>query len=118
MDNEEIISYFQDLYDNNKYLIKIYNTIDANWVIYMFKNQHIQLDTQTNNSLKSTHIDIQTIVEYISNQNSDIKIAYTCYYDDFEEYKAKISCILNKIKSYYDLEGKKEIKIKYRIYWN
>lgn len=114
---DDIIQYFTELYENNKYLIKIYNTVDNNWRVYMFKNQHIQLDIQTPSSLTSKHIDVPCIIEYIEKQESDIKIAYTCYYDDFEEYKKKIQDILHKITQYYAKKGR-TICVKYRTYWN
>ena len=83
----------------------------------MFKNHHIQVDIQTPNSLSSKYIDVEKIVEYIDNEESDIKISYTCYYDDFEEYKNKLQSILEKIKQFYEKRGK-TILIKYKVYWN
>ena len=115
--NDEIVGYFKELYDTNKYLLRIYNTVDCNWKIYMFKNNHIKVDIQTPGSLTSEHINIETVVEYIENQESDIKIAYTCYYDDFDEYKRKMAIILDNIKAFYLKKGK-TIHIKYKVYWN
>jgi hypothetical protein len=99
------IEYFEELYHANKYVIKIYNTVDSNWCIYMFKNKHIQLDIQTPNSLSSKYIQISDVVQYI------------CYYDDFEEYKKTLGDILTKIQVYYQDKGK-QIHIKYKMYWN
>jgi hypothetical protein len=112
----EITGYFKELYDMNKYLVKIYNNINSNWKIYIFKNNHIQVDIQTPRSLTSKHIDVDTIVEYINNQDSDIKISYTCYHDDFEEYKNKMEAVLENIKVHYANKGK-TIHIKQKAYW-
>jgi len=116
-DKEKILGYFQDLYNTNKYLVKIYNTIDNVWKIYIFKNNHIQVDIQTPSSLTSKHIDVETMVEYITSQDSDIKISYTCHHDDFEEYQKKMQAVLENIKAYYANKGK-TIHIKQKTYWS
>lgn len=107
---------FQELYETNKYLIKIYNTIDNKWVIYMYKNKHIQLYIEDEKSLNSSYINIDDIIDYINNQISSIKICYTCYDDDFEEYNLKIKNILHNIKEYYT-KYDKTIIIKYKLYY-
>jgi hypothetical protein len=107
---------FEELYRNNKYLIKIYNTTDNNWVIYMFKNQHIQLDLQTPSSLSSSYIDIKDALEYIEKQESSIKIKYTYYYDDYEHYRQLMQEVLENIKTYY-AQHNKEIIIKRKFYY-
>ena len=111
------LNLIKELHECNKYLIKIYNTIDNNWCIYIYKNKHIQLDIQTSNSLFSKYIDIEKVIEYIENQNSDIKISYTCCYDDFEEYKTCIENILDKLKTYYASQNK-TIHTKFKMYYN
>ena len=83
----------------------------------MYKNEHIQLDIQTSNSLSSSNIDTATIMEYIENETSEIKVYYTCYYDDFEEYKNAIQETLDKITSHYATQNK-IIHTKFKIYWN
>ena len=112
----DIQSLIEELYKNNKYLIKIYNTIDNNWTIYMYKNQHIQLDIQTPNSLASSHIDIKKALEYIENQNSSIKFKYTYYYDDYEAYSKMMQNLLENIQAYY-AQKDKEIIIKRKFYY-
>ncbi len=54
---------FEDLYNHNKYVIKIY-TDDSDWTIFMFQNKHIQLDIQTPNSLTSSYI----VIDYIESK--------------------------------------------------
>jgi hypothetical protein len=105
---------FQDVYKNNKYLIKISSTNTNNWVIYMFKNKDIQLDVQTVHSLTSSYIDIDTLIDYIEKTDS-IKIKYTFYYDDYENYRTLIHNLLDKIKMHY---VDKNIIIKNKFYYN
>lgn len=104
---------FEDLYKNNKYLIKIYSP-DTNWVIYIYKNKHIQLDVQTVNSLTSSYIDVNALVDHIEKVDN-IKIKYTFYYDDYENYRNLISNLLNKIKTHY---VDKNIIIKNKFYYS
>jgi hypothetical protein len=111
-----IIDYFDELFKNNKYLIKIYSTVDNAWCIYIHKSQHIQIDIQTSNSLTTKYIDVATLVQYIDSPKLDIKLSYTCYYDDHEEYRKTIECILEKIKDYYAAKDK-VIHIKFKIHW-
>jgi hypothetical protein len=106
----------EELYKNNKYLIKFYNTVDNNWTIYMYKNQHIQLDIQTPSSLSSSYIDTDKALQYIENQESSIKIKYNYYYDDYEAYIKLIENILENIKAYY-LQKDKEIIVKRKFYY-
>jgi hypothetical protein len=105
---------FQELFENNKYLIKIYNN-DANWVIYMFKNKKIQLDIHTPQSLTSSYIDIPKMLEYIESLHSELKIKYTYHYDDYEHYKKTIDSILEKIKAHF---SSKSIVIKNKFYYS
>jgi hypothetical protein len=106
---------FEKLYKNNKYVIKIYNTNDNDWVIYMFKNECIQLDIQTPSSLSSSYIDITQALEYIENQESSIKIKYT-YHNDYKHYNQLIQEVLENIKSHY-AKHNKEIIIKRKFYY-
>jgi hypothetical protein len=106
---------FEQLYNNNKYLITISNTSDNNWIIYINKNKYIQIDIQDSNILKSSYITIDDIIDYIENQESSIKISYVSYYDDFETYNELITNILTNIKQYYSQNGK-DIIIKHRLY--
>ena len=110
-----IINLLEELYATNKYLIKIYNTANADWTIYMFKDQHIQVDIQKPNSLSSFHIKAPEIMDYIEremeNPASHIKIKYSYHYDDLPEYIIKIKDILQKIKTYY-AENNKTVILK------
>ena len=105
---------FENLYNNNKYLIKIY-THDSDWTIYMFKNKHIQLDIHTPNSLTSSFIDIATVIDYIESHKGPIRIKYTYYYDDYQSYKNMIEELISKIRVYY---ADKCIILKNKFYYN
>jgi hypothetical protein len=107
-------SVFEDLYNKNKYVVKIY-TDDSDWTIYMFQNKHIQLDIQTPNLLTSSYIDIPTVIDYIESHNGSIKIKYTFYYDGYESYKAMMEAVINKIKVHYT---EKCIIVKNKFYYH
>jgi hypothetical protein len=96
---------FETLYISNKYLITITNTANNKWQIYIYKNQHIQLDVQIPNALTSQYIDISKLVEYIENE-PEVKIKYVCYYDDFKLYNKMMIYILNEIQLHYSKENK------------
>jgi hypothetical protein len=96
---------FETLYISNKYLITITNTSNNKWQIYIYKNQHIQLDIQTSKSLTSQYIDISKLIEYIENEPK-VKIKYVCYYDDFKSYNKMMVYILNEIQLHYSKENK------------
>ncbi len=108
---------FHDLHKTNKYLLRISNTSDNGWTFYMFKNSKIQMDIQTPNSLRSSYVDVDTIVEKIEelDMNGDVKIMYVCHFDDFENYKSLMQTILENIKEYYAARGRIiHIKFKFR----
>lgn len=105
---------FEDLYNNNKYVIKFYSD-NSDWTIYMFANKHIQLDIQTPNSLTSSYIDIATVIDYVESHDGTIKIKYTFYYNGWESYKPMIEGLINKIKVHY---AEKCIIIKNKFYYN
>jgi hypothetical protein len=107
---------FEELYKKNKYVITIYNTIDNDWIIYMFKNERIQLDIQTPTSLSSSYIDINQALDYIEKQESSIKIKYTYYDDDYKHYSELIQEVLENIKTHY-AKHNKEIIIKRKFYY-
>jgi hypothetical protein len=100
-----IISLFEELCNTNKYFIKIYNTDNNNWIIYVFNNKNIQVDLHTPNSLTSKYIKAVEIIDYIeqemNNPLSKIKIIYTYSFDDLPEYLTNIQDILTRIKTYY-----------------
>lgn len=105
---------FETLYSSNKYLITITNTANNQWQIYLYKNEHIQLDIQTTKSLTSQYIDISKLIEYIENEQ-EVKIKYVCYYDDFKSYNKIMIYILNEIQLYYS-KINKNIIVKYESY--
>ena len=113
--SNDIYDLFETLFQSNKYLIKITNTINNNWQIFLYKNKHIQLDIQTENSLNSQYIDLHKLLEIIDNEDS-MKISYTCYYDDFKNYNKMMAYIMNEIQSYYFHKNKKVV-IKYKTYY-
>ncbi len=106
---------FTELFQINKYLIKISNKTHCNWTIYIYKNEHIQIDINTEKSLSAHKIDIANMVKYILEDLTPIKITYTCYHDDYVEYNKSISEIIEKIeKNLNDI--KKPIIIKHKVY--
>jgi hypothetical protein len=110
-----IISLFEELYVANKYFVKICNTDNNNWIIYIFNNKTIQVDMHTPNSLISKHIKVQEIIDYIEkemdNPLSNIKLIYTYTFDDLPEYIAHIEDIVTRIKTYY-AENNKTVILK------
>ena len=105
---------FTELYKNNKYLIKIKNKTHNNWTIYIYKNEHIKIDIDEPISLTSYKINIEQMINYINEDNSDIKISYNYHYDDYKEYIDNINDLIEKIKNNY--ENKKNIIIRRRVY--
>ena len=106
---------FEVLFSSNKYVINISNTVNKDWTIYMYKDKYIKLDLQTSDALTSREIDVKNMIDYIETED-DIKIKFTCYYDDFTSYNKLMICILNKIQRYY-FEHNKNIIIKYKSYY-
>jgi hypothetical protein len=109
------IELFESLYNNNKYLVKIYNKINREWTIYIYKNQHIQIDINYPIILNQK-INIEEMIKYIEDDsNKELNISYVVYYDDNNEYKENMKDIFEKIKNYY-LEYNKIINIKCKMY--
>lgn len=110
-----VFELFETLVTSNKYLINISNMVNRDWTIYIYKNKYIQLDIQTPNSLTSKHIDIQKMIDYIEKEDN-IKIKFTCYYDDFSSYNKLMMIVLNEIQEHY-FQNNKNITIKYKTYY-
>ena len=106
---------FEELRNNNKYLIEISNDNNNNWKIYINAN-NLSVNIQTPNSLTSKRITTSQILDYINNeaQNTIIKIKYTCFYDNFEVYQPLIQGILDKIVNAYT---SRQIITKYKTYY-
>lgn len=111
-----IEEYFKELYKINKYLIKISNKTHCKWIIYIYKNEHIQLDLNTPTSLTCSKIDVSEMLKYINEDSTDVKISYNCYHDDYIEYSKSMGEILEKIRDYYLSQHKKNIILKRKVY--
>jgi hypothetical protein len=116
MSDANVQELFEILYESNKYLIKIRDHGEDKWVAYMYKNQHIQLDTYMPNATISSKIDIPKLLEYIDN-TEHVRIKYTYVYDDFKDYNKIMSYILNEIQNHY-IQKNKSIVITYQIYYD
>lgn len=116
MTDASIKELFELLYQSNKYCITIKDHTDYKWNIFIYKNKHIQLDLQHPNGLTIERIDVDKMIEYIDD-TSEIKIKYTCMYDDFYKYNKSMMCILNQIQKYY-FEKNKNIIIKYKTFYD
>jgi hypothetical protein len=116
MTDASIKELFKTLYEHNKYSITIKDHTNYKWNIFIHKNKHIQLDVQTPNALTSQQIDIDKMIEYIDG-TSDIKIKYTCMYNDFYNYNKSMMYILNQIQQKY-FEKDKNITIKYKTFYD
>ena len=112
----EVENLFKQLYGNNKYLIKISNKTHHHWVIYIYKNEHIQVDINTPSSLTSYKIGVTEMLKYFTEDITDVKISYNCYHDDYVEYSQEMGEILDQIKSYFMTNHKKNIIIKRKVY--
>jgi hypothetical protein len=115
MTDATIQELFETLYEGNKYLITIKDSGKHSWEAFLYKNKHIQLDLQTPDALISQHIDIPKLLEYIDN-TENVKIKYTCVYDDFKSYNKLMSFILGEIQKNY-LQINKTIVVTYKTYY-
>jgi hypothetical protein len=116
MTDANINELFQTLYENNKYCITIKDHVNCKWNIFIYKNKHIQLDLQMPNALVSERIDINKMIEYIDG-TPEVKIKYTCMYDDFYNYNKSMMYILNQIQKYY-FEKNQNIIITYKTFYD
>ena len=114
-DFEELENLYTDLIEKNQYLIKIKGEKN-NWVIYLFKNIHIKLDIETNTSITSKNIDIQTLCSFLNDKNN-FKIIFKHYNYDLQLYIDTMKNILHCIKMYYNAT-EKNINIFTKIYCN
>lgn len=106
---------FTELYKNNKYLIKITDKTNNKWTIYIYKNEHIQIDINTPSTLLASKINVEQMMKYLNEDNSNIKISYNYYYDDYTEYITRINDLIEKIKTYY-INNNRNIIIRRRVY--
>jgi hypothetical protein len=116
MTDVSIYELFETLYKNNKYLITVKDHSKYKWSAYIYKNQHIQIDLQKPGALVSEKIDVNQLLEYIDT-TPEIKIKYTCMYDDFQTYNKMMSLILNQIQKHY-AENNKNVIISYKTYYD
>lgn len=107
---------FKELYANNKYLIKLSNKTHNRWVIYIYKNEHIQVDLNSPSSLTSYKIGVTEMLKYLSEDKTDVKISYNCYHDDYIEYSQVMGEILENIREYFKTNHEKNIIIKRKVY--
>ena len=113
--SSSVFELFETLVKSNKYVMHISNMVKNDWSIYIHKDEYIQLSLQTPNSLTSYPIDVEEMIKYIEREG-DVKIKFTCYFDDFKSYNKLMMCILNEIQKHY-FESNKNIIIKYKSYY-